>query len=151
MKYEVVGTFTGGTISYRLPDKVEKHTMRFKVGDRVRMTRAIRIIEEDFVGHILTINACATISHEYWWVNENDLVWHVNQLELVTEGKKMKAKKVEKHAVILDDCFNLVSFYDSLSMARDGAKCNGKEEPVTVYKLIPVYHYEPSVKESKVK
>ena len=151
MKYEVVGTFTGGTISYQLPDKVEKHTMRFKVGDRVRMTRAIRIIEEDFVGHILTINACATISHEYWWVNENDLIWHVNQLELVTEGKKMKPKKVEKHAVIIDDCFNLESFQDSLADARDKAKTLGTDESCTVYKLTAVYHYEPSVKESKVK
>ena len=137
--------------------------MKFKVGDRVKHNkRGLGTVRA------YTNGGYSAVEYDNSFIGGHDLIfkaegvgvlcedghgWYEieDHLELLKEGKQMKPKKVDKHILIQDDCFNVIEIMDSLTEAKATGKDKGTEEPCTVYKLVPVYHYEPSVKETKVK
>jgi len=72
-------------------------------------------------------------------------------LKLIRGGKKMKPEKIDKHAILQDSCDNLVDITNSLKFAEGIAVEAGKRNACTVYKLVPVSRFEPSVKKTKIK
>ena len=130
--------------------------MKFKIGDKVTVVKKESSDDERYLGEefiIAKVSDAPIVGDRrgegIYNIGENcPHWWYEDYLKLVKRG----TRKVEKHVIYLDDCFNRMGDYDSLKEAREKAKQLTKEgDACTVYKLIPVYHYEPSVKESKVK
>jgi len=91
---------------------------KFKVGDRVRILTTSTSEKKKHIGKVITIHR---IYPETGFPIESDDIdrwaWADDELELVKGGKPMKPKKIDKHAVIIDSCFNLVAFKNSLKDA----------------------------------
>ena len=88
----------------------------FKVGDKVKVTHAMLADDEPFVGKIGII--IRSYNDNGWITNLAPWQMKESQLELIKGGKKMKPEKIDKHAVVIDECFNLVRFADSLPDAE---------------------------------
>ena len=122
----------------------------FKVGDKVKVTRAIVAEDKPFVGKIGII--IRSYNNDDGWIT-NLAPWQMleSQLKLIKGGKKMKPEKIDKHAVVIDSCDNLAGIRNSFKEAEMVAKSCGAEEPCTIYRMTPVARAAPEVKVTKIK
>ena len=134
-----------------------------KIGDSVRIRKGLisgghydgcffNPLMEEYCGKDAVITKIPSGGH-YWHldISGEDWAWSERMLELVKEGKKMKNENVEKHAVIIDSCNNLVGIRNSFREAETLARATGIKDPCTIYHMVPVAHATSEVKVIKIK
>ncbi|KKL45803.1 hypothetical protein LCGC14_2351960 [marine sediment metagenome] len=75
--------------------------------------------------------------------------WDISKFVLSKEGKKVKAKPIDKHLVMEDSCNNSQGVYDSYEDAVSRAK--GLSGKLTIYRLVEVARVESQRKVVRVR
>ena len=123
-------------------------------GDKLQIIRGDNISgfdEGDIViaGNSICTNDEHNMNASVMVEDKPDGDWLVNRFKKVTKGRPKKAKPIDRHIVIQDDCDNSIKRTENYEDAIK--EVPGKGETYTIYKMVPVAKVENAVKVTKIK